>query len=773
MKRSLTLLVLLAVISIISTAQVKISGTIVDIDTKGAIEFVNIALLKQDSTFVAGTSSDTNGFFEFNNIANGDYLLSATFVGYLKAYHPINGVDEDTDTGNIHLEASDIALKDVTVTANAVIQKPDRKIIIPSDAQIRASSTGVTLLRNLQLSRVIINPIANTITVPGGGGVQLRVNGVEVTMSEIVAIQPADIIRIEYHDEPGMRYNNAAAVIDYIVRRRESGGSFSMDLKDALPWVIGWGENFMSAKVNNKKSEFGVNAYWSHRKLEWTRENRETFVFPDKTLERIEKGDPTDLKDNKLNVALNYNLNEPDKYQFNAILRNNYQNTPQQYTDRRSAIYSSDNSIPLSIFDHSTWRSSNTSLDLYYQRNLKNDQLIIFNVVGTYMDSKSTRTYQERRDQDLNTDIFSSISGDKYSLIAEGIYEKKMNIGKLSAGMKHTQSYTNNIYGGNVSTDIGMNFAETYGYAELQLRKNKFSYTFGLGAMRIYNSQGDSKDDKYIFRPTLRVTYNINDNAYVRYNAHMSGYSPSLSDLNNVEQNIDSLQIRRGNPNLKTVRNFTNTVNAGYNKGMFGVELFMRYNYDHKPNMEQVFFEDGKFIRTNINHKAFHRINLETTFRLKPWKDYINLSITPGLNRYISVGNDFTHTYNNWFARGSLYLNYKKWMLGGEVFTRWNYFWGETLEIGERVHVVMATYNTGKWNVGVMMINPFTKNYSMGSKNYSSLTPNVSEVYSKNLKQVVVLNFGLNLNFGRQYKAADKRLNNDDSDAGIMSGAKK
>ena len=550
MKRLLTLLTLFAIITSISTAQIKISGTIVDTDTHDALEFVNIALLNQDSTFVAGASSDTKGLFAFNDIPTGNYILSAAFVGYRKAYIPVNDVNKNTDIGSIPLEASDIALKDVTVTANAVIQKADRKIIVPSDAQIRASNSGVTLLRNLQLSRIIINPINNTVTVPGGDAVQLRINGVEVTIAEVVALQPADIIRIEYHDDPGMRYNNAAAVIDYITRRRESGGSVSANLANVPPSIMGWGENFASAKVNNKKSEFGVNAYWSRRGIDWTRENQETFVLPDKTLQRIEEGQPTKFKDDRLNMALNYNLNEPDKYLFNATLRYNYQKTPNQFSDRESIIHSSDNSTPLSILDHSTWNNNTPSLDLYYQRNLKNDQLIIFNAVGTYIDSKSTRLYEERRNEELTTDIFSSVTGDKYSFIMEGIYEKKLKTGKLSGGIKHTQSYTSNVYDGNVSTNIGLNFAETYGYGEFQWRKDKFNYTFGLGVMRTYNSQGDGKNEKYIFRPTLRVAYNINDNAYIRYNGYISGYSPSLSDLNNVEQEIDSLQIRRGNPNL-------------------------------------------------------------------------------------------------------------------------------------------------------------------------------------------------------------------------------
>ncbi|MDR3057369.1 MAG: carboxypeptidase-like regulatory domain-containing protein, partial [Prevotella sp.] len=462
--RLITLLTILTVIISTTMAQRKISGTIVDTDTHDAIEFANIALLKQDSTFVAGASSDTKGLFAFNDITDGEYILSATYVGYKKAYIPINDLKQNIDLGDVSLKSSDVALNDVTVTANAVIQKPDRKVIIPSDAQIKASNSGITLLRNLQLSRIIVNPLDNTVSIPGDQPVQLRINGVEVTVAEVVAIQPADIIRIEYHDDPGMRYGNAGAVIDYITRRRESGGSLSGNLANVFFQDMGWGENFVSAKVNHKKSEFGVNAYWSRRDIEWTRENEETFIFPDKTLKRVEEGVPTTFKDDRLNVALNYSLNETDKYLFNATFRNNYQKTPNQFSDRNSLLYSTDNrNNPLSISDHSTWRSYSPSLDLYYQRNLKNNQLLIFNAVGTYIDSKSTRLYQESRNNELSTDIYSSVLGEKYSFIAEGIYEKTLSSGKFSAGLKHTQSYTSNTYEGNVSTDIGLNFAETYG----------------------------------------------------------------------------------------------------------------------------------------------------------------------------------------------------------------------------------------------------------------------------------------------------------------------
>jgi hypothetical protein len=681
-------------------------------------------------------------------------------------------LNKDRDLGTIALQPSLTALAEVTVTASTVIQKADRKLLIPSVSQVQASNSGLTLLRNLQLPRIVVNPISNAVTTPGGEAVQLRINGVEVTAAEVVALQPQDIIRIEYYEDPGMRYGNAAAVIDYITRRRDSGGSLSTNLTNA-PWRIGFAEDYLSAKANHKKSEFGVNGYYHYRNIEWTRENHETFVFTDWKLHRDEVGEPAKFDEKTLNLAVNYNLNEPDRYLFNATFRNTWGDSPHSFTDRISILYASNDTIPSSISDRSTWWNNIPSLDLYFQRNLKHDQLVIVNAVGTYMDSKSTRIYQQKRKDEDPFTSRSNITGTKYSLITEAIYEKKLPKGKLTGGLRHTQSHTQNIYTGNVSRHVELNVSQTYGYAEAQLRKNKLNYTFGLGVMRTFNSQDQNSMEKYIFRPALRIVYNINDKAYIRYNGFVSGYPPSLSDLNNVTQNMDDLQIQQGNPNLQTVWFASNTINAGYNRGVFGAEFYTHYRYHHKPIMEQIFLADNRFIHTNLNQKAFHRFHTEVTLRLKPWKEHITLSLTPRFNHYISRGTDYHHTYSNWQIRSSLMTNHKNWSFGGEAYMRWNSFWGETLDIGEGLVHLFAGYNTQKWGVSVMVINPFTNEYSIGSKNHSALAPFVSNVYTNGLGQVFLLNFSLNLNFGRKYQAADKRLDNTDSDAGIMTGAKR
>ena len=51
-----------------------------------------------------------------------------------------------------------------------------------------------TLLQAMQLPRIDVNPVENSIKTSGGESVQLRINGVEATTQELLAIQPKDVL---------------------------------------------------------------------------------------------------------------------------------------------------------------------------------------------------------------------------------------------------------------------------------------------------------------------------------------------------------------------------------------------------------------------------------------------------------------------------------------------------------------------------------------------------------------------------------------------------
>ena len=368
--------------------------------------------------------------------------------------------------------------------------------------------------------------------------------------------------------------------------------------------------------------------------------------------------------------------------------------------------------------------------------------------------------------------IISQTEGDKYSIIGEAIYERPLWKGKMTTGFKHTQAYMNNVYDGNISSKVSMNTAESYLFAEYNQKIDRFSYTLGLGGMRTWYQQGDLSQEKYILRPTITLSYNAPKNFYFRYRGYMSGYSPSLSELSDVTQEIDIYQIRRGNPSLHSATYVSNSLTASWKCKYVSVEMYGRHIYDHKPIMEETLFENERFVRTMANQKGFHRLNFESTIQIYPWKEYIMIKLNPFFNRYISNGNTYTHTHSNYGFRGSIIGKYKKWIAMAEMNTSSHDLWGETLSRGEALHSIAVGYNHDKFSIQGMILNPFTKRYEQGVDNLSSLAPNRQLAYSTQLSQIVMLNVSFNLGFGKQNNSGRKKINNSDTDSGILSGTK-
>lgn len=756
-------------LSISSLAANKITGKVIDESSNQSVEYANVRLMTPDSTFVTGVATDNGGNFLLKEVEDGDYLLCVSCIGYSESYLSIRNLRENLQLGELSLSPDNVRLEGVTITASPVIKRTDRQIILPTEMQTKAASNGLALLKNLQLSRLVVNPIDNSIGLPGSESVQLRINGIEVTQAEITAIRPADVLRIEYIDNPGARYGNVGAVLNYIVKRRESGGNISADLSNGVS-DTGYGEHNLSARYNFNRSELSTTVYWGRRDLEWTRENYESFRFPDAYQENKELGRPTRIKYDNLNFNLNYSYQENDKQLFNVAFRNSYSDTPHSLSDRISTLYDGETSY--SISDRTSSRTNIPSVDIYYQRNLKNKQTIYADVVASYLHSNNERNFLQQSAGDTDTDIRSLTKGEKYSVIGEGIYEKQFNEGKFTGGVKHTQAYLQNTYTGDVDRKVTMNTAETYLFAEYQSKLKALDYTVGIGAMRTYNSQGQQSSEKYIFKPSLSLSYSLNGQWFFRYNGYISGYAPSLAQLNDISQAMDKYQIRRGNPALKSVTFYANTLTASWQSRYVSVELFGRYSYDDKPIMETTYQEDGHFIRTTENHKGFHRLNIETAIQVRPYKEYISIKLTPFLNRYISQGNSYTHTHTNIGLRGNLMAMYKNWVLMAEMNTSNHTLWGETLTKEEKLHTIMAGYNTEKWSIAAGVLNPFTKKYEQEIENLSRQAPYRQLAYSTNLSPMFMVNVSFNLDFGKKRNGAGRRINNKDTDTGILSGNK-
>lgn len=768
MKKYIYLFYLLAIQTLTATAN-KIDGHLVDDNENSALIGASIALKDPTGTLIMGATTDEKGSFELSDVKNGNYTLTFSYIGYKSQTLSLVNLNNNLSLGEIRMKATSTTLEEVEITGQATIHKTDRQMIMPTAAQKKYANNGIDLLQRMQINGLTVHPLDKTISTTFGESIQLRVNGVEVSKEEIQSIRPADIIRIEYHDSPSLRYGGAAGVLDYIVKRKEKGGYLSTNIEQGVNRP-GYGNYNVSGKYYYNRSSFSIAASMERRDLEWNRENTETFVYPDRTLINKEIGSPTPIEYSRLNLSAAYNYTNGQKSMLNITFRNKRNDTPHGFGDRDSKLYQEDKEYH--IVDRSDETTDIPSIDIYYQLNLKNDQHLYLDLVGTYLNSDYSRIYSMTETGNNPIEILSKTEGKKYSLIGEAIYERPWGKGKFSSGLKHSQSYMNNQYDGNISNQVAMNTAETYLFAEYQQSMGKWGYTFGIGGTRTYYKQKDESQQKFIFRPTLNFFYQPSDNVFLKYNAYISGYAPSLSDLSDVEQGMDAYQTRRGNPHLKSVTYFSNRLTAGWNARIVSMELSARYSYDHKPIMEETLYENGKFIRTTNNQKGLHRLNIQANMKIQPWKDYLSISLQPFFNRYISQGNTYTHTHSNWGFQGNAYAMYKNWMLIFQMNTSYHYLQGETLQKGESIHMLGAGYNKGRWSIQAFVVNPFTNDYHQEVKNLSRLASNRQYAYTDVLNRMVMVNLSFNLGFGKQQKNSQKRINNSDNDTGILSGSK-
>ena len=769
------LFLLLLALSVLSTQaqSLSIKGRVTDASQEAVIA-ANVSLWTIDSTLVTGVTSNAQGKFALHKIKAGDYRLSISFIG-LQSENILLKLNKSLDLGDVQLQEDAVSLGEVTVSASNVLQRVDRQIILPSESQLKRSFGTYDLLNNLGIARLQVDNLSNSMSVSGGGSVQTRINGIKVTDKEIAAVRAKDVLRVEFIEDPGKQYGDdeLGAVVNIILRRRETGGVVNFQLSDS-PHTL-WGENFLSAKFNYKNSEWGIDYFNKNGKYHSRLESHETFYLGDRTIDRIKEGieDESPSLSFINNLNLTYNLTKADKYVFNAIFRNNLSNAPYQNELNKMWAVGSTESIYSYVNNHTS--SYSPALDLYFQHTLPHQQSIQVNVTGTLIHTKNNRKYKEYKDENAPlADIQTLVDGDKRSVIGEAIYEKNFKEVKLSGGARHYQMRTENEYKGSNPTTSKMDQSQTSAFFEVQGKVKDFSYAGSVGMTRAWFKESEEDHAYYTFTPTVRLSYNLKKAGFLRYRFNISPAIPSLGSLTDVEQAMDTIQIVRGNPLLKTYQQFTNSLSYSYSKKQFNANLSVRHQYYDNPIMESIFVEDGKLILKDENQRSFQSLNTElmagingaTLFGLK---DFLTLYASGGYTRSWSEGLNYSHMYDEFYYSVMAQVQYKDFSLLGQFRKVQNNFFGETIKKNENQTAFMAMYTRQNLQAGIGIMFPFTNNYKVGKERISKVAPFRSETFVRETGQMVVLRVGYTFEFGRKHKAGNKGLNNSDTDSGIIN----
>lgn len=123
-------------------AQVRIHGKVNDSNNHN-LAYSTVRLLKADSTFISGTTTDTLGYYQFKNVQPNNYLLAFSTIGYKSQIISVIVSNHNIQIPTINLESDNVMLGEITVKGSSFIRKKDLVLIIPDKQQIKHGSTGL------------------------------------------------------------------------------------------------------------------------------------------------------------------------------------------------------------------------------------------------------------------------------------------------------------------------------------------------------------------------------------------------------------------------------------------------------------------------------------------------------------------------------------------------------------------------------------------------------------------------------------------------------
>lgn len=263
MVKRLLILVLLLPVTVAVLAQNRtITGTLYDGEMKEHVPFAVVQLLKQDSSYVVGATSDETGTFKVTAPANGRYILKASYVGYRTIFQNVTIANEqDVSVGQLDFQTDTHTLKEVKVVASApkVVVKADTFQYNASAYRTPEGSTIEALVKKLPGAEVSDD---GTIKINGKEVKKILVNGKEFMVGDTKTAMknlPTSIIQtIKAYDQQsdltrvtGIDDGNESTVLDFGVKQGMNKGLFSnIDL--GIGTKHRYSERGMAAYFNDK-----------------------------------------------------------------------------------------------------------------------------------------------------------------------------------------------------------------------------------------------------------------------------------------------------------------------------------------------------------------------------------------------------------------------------------------------------------------------------------------------------------------------------------------
>ncbi len=777
MKRMLLFIALIAMITTNLFSQVQMRGTISDIENgkKTPLEFVNVVLYSYaDSTkMIAGTITDLNGNYVFENLEIGRYRLVISSVGYVtlseitRIIMPSSG---DVLIRDYTLMPDAKLLSEVTVQGQMRRQYIDKASYSFTTQDVKSARYSKDLLE--KIPELTIDAQSQNIKTLKGGSLLILINGVTATDNDLKLLPADKVLRVEYYDFPPARYAGTNAVANIITRSLNNGYSGGSDLSHAL--TTGFANDNAYFAYNNGRNQLSFEYQLNYR--DYKKRNSEN-IYKYKLNDEERKSEY--FSKNKFGylthtVGLKYTNQLMDKYIFQVALRPNFET---RFEDGISEIKNNFGGVKTDFYGNNSNRTLILSpvVDVYFWKSLPYNSEISANVLGTMFNtSVKNNSYEYFTSDDAQTlKDEMKLENRKRSLIGELAYSKKIAMNSWNSGYRLEASWLNsdidNLLG---SFNYQSRYTEQYLYTEFTGMRNKFLYRVSLGGKFITNKSYNNQYNRFVITPLAMFGCRINNRNTMRLLLQRDTDLPSVSDLSNNAQVITSDIVSKGNPLLVNATETGGGLIYTHNNKYLNLNAGILYSYTDKAI--------NQFFSNNAENR-FITLTKENAVYAQQYGSYISGELKPfGSNVFSIKGvvqifrqelkSNLIGKISNWYTPVNFEAIYQsdKWMLAYQYRFTSKSLQGAYLVLDENQSNFMARYklnNNLSFSAGMYWI--FVPSH------YNSETLPGSLVYHQrdgkiwDNKSMLVLGVSWNFNKGKEYKTK-RNLSNEDKDAGIF-----
>ena len=564
--------------------EVKISGNVLDVETKLPLEYATIAFLnKRENKIITGGITDAKGNFSIP-VPTGVYDITIEYISFKTITISNRTISKPENIGAFSLEINTESLEAVEIIAErtTVEIKLDKKIYnVGKDLTVSGGSVS-DVLDNVP--SVSVDAEGN-VALRGNDNVRILINGkpsglVGLNSTEALKQLPADAIeKVEVITSPSARYEaeGTAGILNIILRRSKlQGFNGSITTNIGYPDAAG-----ISGNINYRTGDINIFNTTSYRYREsigrWFNDVK---YFDINTPDLDEKRNWTDIGKGittntgiewyindsaSLTSSLVYRDNSSENNSINQLVQFDKTNNTTSESERRDPELEEGKTIQYALNFTKDFEASDHkfSFDFQYEdSNEEKNSLITIDGV----ESEMVNNLEDQTNILLQSDYVVPIGEmSQIELGYRGDFITRST--DFEVALLDTQSGDFEI-NNNLSNLFNFKQYNTAFYSQFGSKIDKFSYLLGLRyeSTRITLDQPTTGDfSRKIINglfPTVNLNYELNDNQSfsVGYNRRirrprgfMLNPFPSRSSVTNVFQ---------GNPDLNPT--FASTFEIGY-----------------------------------------------------------------------------------------------------------------------------------------------------------------------------------------------------------------